>query len=41
LDRERLAAEKRPVTADSHGMVVNGKFDLLLDAVKQAISAET
>lgn len=36
LDRERLAAEKRPVTADSRGMVVNGKFDLLLEAVKQA-----
>ncbi|HVX09788.1 MAG TPA: hypothetical protein VHC22_01170 [Pirellulales bacterium] len=37
LDRERLAADKRPVTADSRGLVVNGKFDLLLDAVKQAL----
>jgi hypothetical protein len=34
LDRERLAAEKRPVTADARGMVVNGKFDLLLEAIK-------
>jgi hypothetical protein len=34
LDREQLAAEKRPVTADSRGMVVNGKFDLLLEAIK-------
>jgi hypothetical protein len=38
LDRERLAADKRPVTAASRGMVVNGKFDLLLDAVKQALA---
>ncbi|HWB09022.1 MAG TPA: hypothetical protein VG826_07350 [Pirellulales bacterium] len=39
LDRERLAAEKRPVTADSRGMVVNGKFDLLLEAVKRQMPA--
>ena len=39
LDRERLAAEKRPVTADSRGMVVNGKFDLLLEAIKNRTPA--
>jgi hypothetical protein len=41
LERERLAAEKRSVTADSRGMVVNGKFDLLLDAVKRRMPAAT
>jgi hypothetical protein len=39
LDRQRLAAEKRPVTADSRGMVVNGKFDLLLEAIKHRMPA--
>jgi hypothetical protein len=38
LDRERFAADKRPVTSESRGMVVNGKFDLLVDAVKQAVA---
>ena len=37
LDRERLAADKRPVTADSRGLVVNGKFDLLVDPLRHAL----
>lgn len=37
LDRERLAADKRPVTADARGMVVNGKFDLFVDPLRQAL----
>ncbi|HVA45436.1 MAG TPA: hypothetical protein VNH11_03545 [Pirellulales bacterium] len=37
LDGERLAADKRPVTAESRGMVVNGKFDLLVDPVRHAL----
>jgi hypothetical protein len=39
LERESLAAEKRPVTAESRGMVVNGKFDLLLEAIKRRLPA--
>jgi hypothetical protein len=39
IDRERFLADKRPVTAESRGMVVNGKFDLLVDALKQAVVA--
>jgi hypothetical protein len=38
LDRERLAAERPAVMADSRGFVVNGKFDLLLDGVKAALA---
>jgi hypothetical protein len=33
LGAERLSAEKRFVTPASRGIVINGKFDLLLDAV--------
>ena len=39
LNAEQLAADKRPVTAASRGMVVNGKFDLLLEAIKREIGA--
>lgn len=39
LDRARLAADKRPVTADSRGIVVNGKFDLFIDPLRQALEA--
>lgn len=41
LERESLAAEKRPVTTESRGMVVNGKFDLLLEAIKRRLPAAT
>lgn len=40
VDRERLSADKRFITADSRGMVVNGKFDVLVDAVKHAVAGE-
>lgn len=39
LGREQLAADKPAITADSRGMVVNGKFDLLLEGVKQVVGA--
>lgn len=38
LDRARLASEKPAVMADSRGIVINGKFDLLLDGVKAALA---
>jgi hypothetical protein len=38
LDRERISAEKSFITSESRGMVVNGKFDLLVDALKQAVA---
>lgn len=41
LDRERLAIEKRPVTVESRGMVVNGRFDLLLEPIKRLIPADS
>ena len=34
LGRERLAAEKPTIKPDSRGMVINAKFDLLLEEVK-------
>lgn len=37
LARERLAGEKPTIQPDSRGFVVNGKFDLLLEGVKDAI----
>lgn len=37
LGREQLAADKPTITADSRGMVVNGKFDLLLEGVKRVV----
>lgn len=37
LGRERLAADKPAITAESRGMVINGKFDLLLEGVKQVV----
>jgi hypothetical protein len=40
LDRERISAEKSFITGDSRGMVVNGKFDLLVDAVKRAVACQ-
>ena len=33
LGSDRLAAEKPAVVADSRGMVINGRFDLLLDGI--------
>ena len=33
LGSDRLAVEKRTVAADSRGMVINGRFDLLLDGI--------
>jgi hypothetical protein len=41
LDRERLAAEKRPITVESRGFVVNGKFDLLLEPIKRLLPADS
>jgi len=38
LRREQLAEEKRTCKAQSVGMVVNGKFDLLVDALKGALA---
>lgn len=37
LDCERLSAEKRFITAESRGMVVNGKFDVFVDTIKHAV----
>ncbi|HUY34932.1 MAG TPA: hypothetical protein VMV69_19450 [Pirellulales bacterium] len=40
LARQRLAAERPTVvTPDSRGMVINGKFDLLLEGIKDALVA--
>lgn len=41
VDRERLSADKSFITANSRGMVVNGKFDLLLDALKHAVAGDS
>lgn len=37
LSRDRLSQEKPAVTDESRGMVVNGKFDVLLEGVKDAL----
>ena len=37
LARQRLAADRPAVTPDSRGMVINGKFDLLLEGIKDAL----
>jgi len=39
LGSHALAARKTAVTPQSRGIVINGKFDLLLDAVEEALSA--
>ncbi|MHB1033281.1 MAG: hypothetical protein ACYC35_04960 [Pirellulales bacterium] len=39
LGRERLAAEKPTVKPDSRGMVINAKFDLLLEGVKNLLAS--
>ena len=40
-DRQRLAAEKpKVVTSESVAMVINCKFDLLLEGVKKALTVE-
>ncbi len=40
LARERLSTERpNVVAADSRGMVINGKFDLLLEGIKDALGA--
>ena len=36
---EKLAAEKPAITYESRGMVINGKFDLLLDGVTAALAS--
>jgi len=38
LGRERLGAQRPAITPESRGMVVNGKFDLLLEEVKRALA---
>jgi hypothetical protein len=38
LGCQRLAADRPRITAESRGMVVNGKFDLLLAGVQQALT---
>ncbi len=37
VGREQLATDKPAITADSRGMVVNGKFDLLLEGVARVV----
>lgn len=39
LGRERLSANRRDVTAESRGIVVNAQFDLLLDEITNALSS--
>ncbi len=39
LGRERLSVERRTIPAEARGMVINGKFDLLLEGVKDALTA--
>lgn len=39
LGRERISAEKPSVTAEARGIVINGKFDLLLNGIKDALAA--
>jgi hypothetical protein len=38
LYRDELAAEKPSITGQSRGMVINGKFTLLLDALQRAMT---
>jgi hypothetical protein len=39
LARERLSQEKPSISADARGFVINGKFDALLEGVKDALAA--
>lgn len=39
LGSERLSANRRDVTAESRGIVVNAQFDLLLDEITNALSS--
>jgi hypothetical protein len=39
LARERLSQEKPAVSADAKGLVINGKFDALLEGIKDALAA--
>ncbi|HUY87908.1 MAG TPA: hypothetical protein VMV10_04150 [Pirellulales bacterium] len=39
LARERLSQEKPSISADARGLVINGKFDALLEGVKDALAA--
>lgn len=39
LARERLSQEKPAISADARGIVINGKFDALLDGIKDALAA--
>lgn len=40
LGRQGLAARRPSVSAQSRGLVVNGRFDLLLDAIDEALAGE-
>lgn len=40
LGSRTLAAQKTAVLPESRGMVINGKFDLLLDGIEEALSGE-
>lgn len=39
LARERLSQEKPSISADARGFVINGKFDALLEGVKDSLAA--
>lgn len=39
LARERLSQEKPSISAEARGIVINGKFDALLEGVKDALAA--
>jgi hypothetical protein len=39
LARERLSQEKPSISAEAKGFVINGKFDALLEGVKDALAA--
>lgn len=41
LSRRRLSQEKAAISDESRGMVVNGKFDLLLEGIKDALGASS
>ena len=39
LARERLSQERPAISADAKGIVINGKFDALLEGIKDALAA--
>jgi hypothetical protein len=41
LGRKHLATRRRSLAEDARGVVVNGRFDLLLEGIEEALAAGT